>query len=119
MFILVVLVHNGGENTGFSNIYENMETDGNSVLKSESNTTSLDTPIEKKYDVRDDDTDDEGIDNPYGDMYLNEETICDILISDIESAINERRENDDDGFKREYAVSDLNAKLVRFINMVK
>ncbi|XP_034321090.2 receptor-type tyrosine-protein phosphatase epsilon [Magallana gigas] len=97
-------LHNGGENTGFSNIYENMETDGNSVLKSESNKTSLDTPIEKKYDVRDDDTDDEGIDNPYGDMYLNEETICDILISDIESAINERRENDDDGFKREYAM---------------
>lgn len=36
-------------------------------------------------------------------------TICDIPISDIESAINERREDEDNGFKREYAVSDLSA----------
>uniref|UniRef100_K1PR81 protein-tyrosine-phosphatase n=1 Tax=Magallana gigas TaxID=29159 RepID=K1PR81_MAGGI len=97
-------LHNGSENTGFTNIYENMEPDDKPVLKSDNKKTSFDTPIEKKYDVRDDDTDDEGIDNPYGDMYLNEETICDIPISDIESAINERRENEDDGFKREYAM---------------
>jgi hypothetical protein len=67
-------VRNGSENTGLTNIYENMETDDKPVLKSD-----------------------------------NSKTICDIPISDIESAINERREDEDNGFKREYAVSDLSA----------
>uniref|UniRef100_K1QDC4 Multiple epidermal growth factor-like domains 10 n=1 Tax=Magallana gigas TaxID=29159 RepID=K1QDC4_MAGGI len=62
-------LRNGSENTGLTNIYENMETDDKPVLNSNSN-----------------------------------KTICDIPISDIESAINERREDEDNGFKREYAM---------------
>uniref|UniRef100_A0A8W8MBR1 protein-tyrosine-phosphatase n=1 Tax=Magallana gigas TaxID=29159 RepID=A0A8W8MBR1_MAGGI len=62
-------LRNGSENTGLTNIYENMETDDKPVLNSNNN-----------------------------------KTICDIPISDIESAINERREDEDNGFKREYAM---------------
>lgn len=43
--------------------------------------------------------------NPYGDMYANEQFCPDILIKDIGSAIMKKRKDDDDGFKREYAVS--------------
>lgn len=43
--------------------------------------------------------------NPYGDMYANEQFCPDILIKDIGSAIIKKRKDDDDGFKREYAVS--------------
>eukprot|EP00105_Crassostrea_gigas_P006344 XP_011420244.1 PREDICTED: receptor-type tyrosine-protein phosphatase alpha-like [Crassostrea gigas] len=41
--------------------------------------------------------------NPYGDMYANEQFCPDILIKDIGSAIMKKRKDDDDGFKREYA----------------
>lgn len=59
----------------------------------------------KKYDVKDDDDDEEGIENFYGDMYLNEEIILDILISEFENVIVEKKKNEEDGFKREYVVS--------------
>lgn len=58
----------------------------------------------KKYDVKDDDEDEEGIENFYGDMYLNEEIILDILISEFENVIVEKKKNEEDGFKREYVV---------------
>lgn len=60
--------------------------------------------IVKKYDVKDDDEDEEGIENFYGDMYLNEEIILDILISEFENVIVEKKKNEEDGFKREYVV---------------
>ncbi|XP_061190825.1 receptor-type tyrosine-protein phosphatase T-like [Saccostrea echinata] len=41
--------------------------------------------------------------NPYGDLYMNEETIPDINVENLENVINEKRKNEDDGFKREYA----------------
>ncbi|XP_052692781.1 receptor-type tyrosine-protein phosphatase alpha-like [Crassostrea angulata] len=41
--------------------------------------------------------------NPYGNMYANEQFCPDILIKDIGSAIMKKRKDDYDGFKREYA----------------
>lgn len=98
-------MNNGGEDPGFTNIYANMETISKSATKSDSNKTSSDLPAAKNYDVKDEDDDDEGIENPYGDMYLNEETISDITISELKNVIMEKKENEDEGFKREYAAS--------------
>lgn len=55
--------------------------------------------------------------NPYGDMYANEQFCPDILIKDIGSAIMKKRKDDYDGFKREYAVSLLISLSV--INLFK
>lgn len=41
-------------------------------------------------------------------MYLNEETILDIPISELENVIAEKKKNEEDGFKREYTVGRRN-----------
>ncbi|XP_061165603.1 receptor-type tyrosine-protein phosphatase epsilon-like [Saccostrea echinata] len=41
-------------------------------------------------------------DNPYGDLYMNETTVPDIPLNQLESVIAEKRKNDDDGFQKEY-----------------
>lgn len=46
--------------------------------------------------------------NPYGDMYVNELYCPDFLTKDIGSVIMKKRKAENDGFKREYAVSFLN-----------
>ena len=58
----------------------------------------------KKYDVTDDENDEEGVENPYGDVYINEEAILDIPISELSNIIEEKRKKEDEGFKKEYAV---------------
>ena len=42
--------------------------------------------------------------NPYGDFYINEANIPDIALNNIASMIEEKSKNEDDGFKKEYAV---------------
>uniref|UniRef100_K1QEQ8 Uncharacterized protein n=1 Tax=Magallana gigas TaxID=29159 RepID=K1QEQ8_MAGGI len=74
------------------------EREENAHLRNGSENTGLTNIYENK------ETDDKPVLNSN-----NNKTICDIPISDIESAINERREDEDNGFKREYAVSDLSA----------
>ncbi|XP_065924897.1 receptor-type tyrosine-protein phosphatase alpha isoform X4 [Magallana gigas] len=93
-------LNNDAAKQGFTNIYENTEPKDKPAAKR--TTTSSSTA--KKYDVKDDDEDEEGIENPYGDMYLNEETILDIPISELENVIAEKKKNEEDGFKREYAM---------------
>ncbi|XP_061170858.1 receptor-type tyrosine-protein phosphatase mu-like [Saccostrea echinata] len=95
-------------NEGLRNIYENME--GTSYLKEKKDSNSISNKHSKepktRNNERDDDIDnDEKLhdENPYGDFYINEETIPDINIEDLESTIKEKRKNKDDGFKREYA----------------
>jgi hypothetical protein len=44
--------------------------------------------------------------NPYGDAYLNEMAIPDIPLQMLESKIAEKRKDNNDGFQREYAVSE-------------
>ena len=58
----------------------------------------------KKYDVTDDENDEEGVENPYGDVYINEETTLDIPISELPNVIEEKKPKEDEGFKKEYAV---------------
>ena len=59
-----------------------------------------------RYETRDEDFDEEGIENPYGDMYINEETTSDTLIRELDQVIKDKRRNENEGFKREYAVSE-------------
>ena len=62
-------------------------------------------PTAKRYETTNDEFDEEGIENPYGDMYINEETVPDFSIRELGQVISDKRRNEDDGFKREYAVS--------------
>uniref|UniRef100_K1PKS9 protein-tyrosine-phosphatase n=1 Tax=Magallana gigas TaxID=29159 RepID=K1PKS9_MAGGI len=101
------------ENLGCANTYANMESMKKSATKSDGNKTSSDLSAAKKYDVKDDDEDEEGIENPYGDLYLNEEAIPDIPINELENAIMERKENEEDGFKREYAANDHSRVILK------
>ena len=58
----------------------------------------------KTDDVTDYEHDEEGVENPYGDVYINEEATMDIPISELPNVIEDRKENEDEGFKKEYAV---------------
>lgn len=98
-------MNNRDENFECINIYVNMEFMKKFVIKLDGNKMLLDLFVVKKYDVKDDDEDEEGIENFYGDLYLNEEIIFDVLINEFENVIMERKENEEDGFKREYFVS--------------
>uniref|UniRef100_K1R1S9 protein-tyrosine-phosphatase n=1 Tax=Magallana gigas TaxID=29159 RepID=K1R1S9_MAGGI len=97
-------LNNDAAKQGFTNIYENTEPKDKPGAKRTTTSTTNTSSTAKKYDVKDDDDDEEGIENPYGDMYLNEETILDIPISELENVIAEKKKNEEDGFKREYAM---------------
>ena len=58
----------------------------------------------KKHDVTDDENDEEGVGNPYGNVYINEEATSDISISELSNIIEEKRRKEDEGFKKEYTV---------------
>ena len=60
----------------------------------------------KGYDTRDEEFDDEGIETPTSDIQINEETTSEISIRDLDLVIRDKRRNEYDGFKREYAVSE-------------
>lgn len=62
-------------------------------------------PAAKRYETTNEEFDEEGIENPYGDMYINEEPVPDFSIRELGQVISDKRRNEDDGFKREYAVS--------------
>lgn len=88
------------ENTddNFSNLNENKQ-DAHSSARSGIKKNYMDLPPDVDIDEK------IHQENPYGDMYANEQYCPDILIKDIGSAIMKKRKDDDDGFKREYAVS--------------
>lgn len=92
----------------FNNLYANTsdnKTDNNdsqrvnnaNLGKSEANTRDEDVDIDEKIHEE----------NPYGDLDIKEEIIPDILLSKLEAAIEEKRRDEDDGFKREYAVREF------------
>ncbi|XP_078329023.1 receptor-type tyrosine-protein phosphatase epsilon-like [Crassostrea virginica] len=98
---------------GFSNVYENLASvdDERTLMpKPERNKMSASKETQqtslnaKKYDVTDDENDEEGVENPYGDVYINEETTLDIPISELPNVIEEKKQKEDDGFKKEYAM---------------
>lgn len=82
----------------FSNLNENKQS-AHSSAKSGIKKAYIDLPPDVDIDEKIHE------ENPYGDMYANEQFCPDILIKDIGSAIMEKKKDDDDGFKREYAVS--------------
>ena len=59
----------------------------------------------KRFDVSDDDNDEEGVENQYGDQYINEKTTFDVPISKLQNVITEKKKKEEEGFKKEYAVS--------------
>lgn len=64
------------------------------------------TPVQS-IELKDDDMDiDEKIheENPYGDLYVNDRAISNIAVSNFQKVIEEKLKNEDDGFKKEYAV---------------
>lgn len=84
-----------------SNIYQNE----NNVLSK--NKGKINEKGGKQMNFKDDDIDvDEKIheENPYGDFYINEEPLVDIAIEQLWNVIEEKSRNEDDGFKKEYAV---------------
>lgn len=84
-----------------SNIYQNE----NKVLSKY--TGKINKKGDKGIKCKDDDVDiDEKIheENPYGDFYINEEPLMDIAIEQLWNVIEEKSTNEDDGFKKEYAV---------------
>ena len=58
----------------------------------------------KKYDATEDDSDEEDVKNPYGNVDINEETTLDTPISELTNVIEEKKEKEDEGFKKEYVV---------------
>lgn len=94
--------------TNASHRYENIELEDQ---KGES--ISIKPPrkqgctVEKIKDCDNGDIDvDEKIhmENPYGDLYLNVEAMKDISLSNLWNIIVENSKNENDGFKKEYAV---------------
>nr|XP_034316292.1 receptor-type tyrosine-protein phosphatase epsilon [Crassostrea gigas] len=97
-----VAINNISE-SNLTNIYQNINVQNSKVVK-----RSRKSPATRELSTesRDDDVDiDEKIhnENPYGDVYVNQEQISDILIKDLEKEIQERSKKENDGFKKEYA----------------
>lgn len=106
----------------FSNVYQNVdicvENNSNaidSMKKPKLTETKKPLKVKKSAALNDEDVDvDETIheENPYGDFYVNEEPLIDIDISHLETITEQKSRNENDGFKKEYAVcSRMNALL--------
>lgn len=103
-----VLLAEAAEVPYASRKYENIE------LKDQEGVSSSKQPQQKQgikaemiIENEDEDIDiDEKIhmENPYGDVYLNTESIKDISISNLFDEIMENSKSENDGFKKEYAV---------------
>jgi hypothetical protein len=92
-------------NSGFSNLYAN--TSDVKIHNNESLRVKNGVMGKSNINTREDDVDiDEKIheENPYGDLDVKGEVIPDILLSKLEAVIKEKGRDEDDGFKREYAV---------------
>nr|XP_034322492.1 receptor-type tyrosine-protein phosphatase kappa-like [Crassostrea gigas] len=94
-----------------TNIYQNVERENHDSFSSSRKASSrcvskLEKTTVQSMEIKNDDIDiDEKIheENPYGDFYVNDETLSDIAVSNFEKIIEEKSKNDDDGFKKEYA----------------
>lgn len=95
-----------------TNMYQNIEKEHQDGFSSSRKASSK---LERKSDkttvqsieLKNDDMDiDEKIheENPYGELYVNDRAISDIAVSNFEKIIEGKSENEDDGFKKEYAV---------------
>lgn len=95
-----------------TNMYQNIrKEDQGGFSKSRKSSTKLKGKSEKtpvqSIELEDDDMDiDEKIheDNPYGNLSVNDKTISKFDITSFQKVIEEKLKNEDDGFKKEYAV---------------
>lgn len=102
------------ENTmsDLTNMYQNIrKEDQGGFSKSRKASTKLKRKSEKtpvqSIELKDDDMDiDEKIheDNPYGNLSVNDKTISKFDITSFQKVIEKKLKNEDDGFKKEYAV---------------
>ncbi|XP_078328331.1 uncharacterized protein LOC111112065 isoform X4 [Crassostrea virginica] len=98
------------DRAGLSNLYANLDaTDEQNLIPASKNSnqpkqTGNSSTTAKRYDVTDDDKDEEGVENPYGDLYINEEATFDVPISELQNVIVEKKKKEDEGFKKEYAM---------------
>ncbi|XP_056002935.1 receptor-type tyrosine-protein phosphatase T-like isoform X2 [Ostrea edulis] len=94
------------------NVYQNNDQDSQAFNHSSENLVSKDKVVSKpemkstkKHETKADyDIDDEGVENPYRDMYINQETLADVPVSRLERVITDKKKDEADGFKREYAI---------------
>lgn len=102
------------ENTmsDLTNMYQNIrKEDQGGFSKSRKASTKLKRKSEKtpvqSIELKDDDMDiDEKIheDNPYGNLSVNDKTISKFDITNFQKVIEKKLKNEDNGFKKEYAV---------------
>lgn len=98
----------------FSNLYQTIdihveENEGviNTEMEQKLGETKNPKKIRKSTHPKNEDLDIDEIiheENPYGDFYVNEEPLLDVAISYLGKTIEEKSKNEDDGFKKEYAV---------------
>ena len=90
----------------FSKIYQNIEK-GDDAGGSGNNERRKPVTSANKENIASDEVDiDEKIheENPYGDFYVNDETKPDFDVKNLGKIIEEKSKNEDDDFKKEYAV---------------
>lgn len=102
------------ENTmsDLTNIYQNIgKEDQGGFSRSRKASRKLERKSEKtpvqSIELKDDDVDIDEIihkDNPYGNICVNNKTISKFGIPSFQNVIEEKLKNEDDGFKKEYAV---------------
>lgn len=95
----------------YSNVYQNVNIEFNPASLSSTRATienqditsmGVDLDISKEEDV---DTDDKiHEENPYGDLPASNKLFPDISLRDLENEILEKSKEENDGFKKEYAV---------------
>ena len=99
------------DGAGLSNLYANLDATDEQNLVPESKKikqpkeTGNSSTTAKRYDVTDDDNEEEGVKNPYGDQYINDAATFDVSISELKNVITEKKKTEEEGFKKEYAVS--------------
>lgn len=87
----------------------------NTEMKQKLGETKKPIKIRESIDPKDGDVDiDEKIhaDNPYGDFYANEEPLLDVDISYLANIIEEKSKDENDGFKKEYAVCNFSSSEI-------
>ena len=102
--------------SGFSDIHQKSAIEDENAAGGSHKPTSSQNSRRQFHD-NDIDTDEKiHEENPYGDFYVNEKTIPDIDVKNLSKLIEENSENEDDGFKKEYAVDYFHFFLLSFLS---
>lgn len=79
-----------------SNIYQNFEIDDNATARVSENAAEYDDGLDIDEKLHNE--------NPYGDLYMNEKSVPYIAVRALRNEISEKSKDENDGFKKEYAV---------------